>query len=101
MPETPSHREDEKKQPLLIEVEAGVTVEQMPAEALVDATFKLRDRMYLEMQRGMVGADDKELFPRILESSEATRKELLRRFSSMQERIASLEAEIATLKGNK
>ena len=101
MPEVPSHHEGEKRQPLLIETEAGVTIEHMPINMLVDAAIQLRDRMALEMQRGLVGADDKELFPRILESSEATRKELLRRFSAMQERIASLEAEVATLKDSK
>lgn len=101
MPEKPSPHEGEIKKRLLIEDEAGATIEQMSAETLVSFAFKLKDQMYREMQNAVLGAGDGERFDRILDSIDATRAELLRRFSSMQEKIAVLESEIATLKGNK
>lgn len=98
MPERQTHHEDKTRKPLLIETEAGVTVEQMPTDALVLGIATLAKEQGVNMNFSR----DESAQRRMKECGEsivAVQQELSHRFSTMQERINSLEAELAVLKG--
>jgi TolA-binding protein len=99
MPETPSHHEGEQRQSLLIETEAGATVDKLSVAALVMGIATLAK----EHGANANFVTQESARNRIRECGEsivAAQQELSRRFSAMQERINNLETEIASLKGN-